>query len=119
MMGLGNLNNALDVMVGRSYVASRSTPLMPHHSPSNEYLAIARMEEIAEGEVFHVTAEYLKRGYPWFHVECGDRKGWVSGIALVGQDLKEEKPPEVLVAEINEASDEILRNVEEDGHGQA
>lgn len=101
-MSARSMMMSLDVEVGRSYVTDRATPLMPHHSPSNEFLAIARMETIEPGEVFEVVDRHDKRGYPWFKVRGGSREGWVSGIALVGQELRDEGP----LSDANESVDD-------------
>jgi hypothetical protein len=127
---LGNLHGSLDIEVGCAYEVERDTPLMPHHSPSSELAGILRMKTIPSGGAIEVVGQYMKRGYPWFEVEGGTHgRGWVSGIALVGQRLKKLRAPMMnaehgweedhcahvdvwKAARFNEASDEILRNVE-------
>ncbi len=86
---------ALDI--GTKYVVSRSTPLMPSHSPSDPLEALKKMKRIPKGGSFKVVKVYKKRTTPWYEViaKGKDKKslgaGWINSTALVGQQLEVSK----------------------------
>ena len=83
---------ALDV--GATYVVSRSTPLMPSHSPPDPLEAIDKMKRIPEGGLFKVLEVYKKNTTPWYRVTAAGKDkeslgtGWINSTALVGQELE-------------------------------
>lgn len=83
--------------VGATYVVSRSTPLMPSHSPSDPLQAIEKMKRIPKGGSFKVLEVYKKKTNPWYKVTASgkDKKslgtGWINSTALVGQQLEGSK----------------------------
>jgi len=91
---------ALDI--GATYVVSRSTPLMPFHSPPDPLEAIKKMKQIPEGGSFKVLEVYKKKVYkenttPWYRVTATGKDkeslgtGWINSTALVGQALEGSK----------------------------
>lgn len=57
--------NPLELEIGKVYIVSKQTPLMPSHSPSEPIAALQKMKQIPEGGGFKVHGMFDKEIYPW------------------------------------------------------
>lgn len=87
--------NALELEVGQSFIISKQTPLMPHHSPADRLSAIQLMKQIPGGGGVTILEVYTGKTNPWYRVTAFGRDreiigaGWVNSVALLGpQNLK-------------------------------
>jgi hypothetical protein len=89
--------NPLELEIGRTYIVSKQTPLMPSHSPADPLAALQQMKQIPKGGLFKVLETVKKRGSPWYKVVARDQmkspigEGWINSTALLGQELKAHK----------------------------
>lgn len=86
--------NAIDVnalVVGRSYVLGRQTPLMPDPDPQDPIAALALVRNVTTDSTFVVLGKRTVSGVVWYQVRTavGDHvTGWFNSIALLGQHLR-------------------------------
>ena len=79
--------------VGRAYISSKDTPLMPYHSPGDPLTALNEVKTIPKTGAFKVLEFFSKKGTRWYKVEAFDSNmkdmgtGWINSTALVGQKL--------------------------------
>jgi len=84
----------LSLEVGPIYILSKRTPLMPTHSPKDDFAALKQMRYIPKGTGFKVIRIFKKNGHPWYGVVALNRrkqrlgKGWINSSALLGQKLE-------------------------------
>ncbi|HEY0151592.1 MAG TPA: hypothetical protein VGB92_06320 [Longimicrobium sp.] len=82
-----------DLRAGRRYGLSRETSLMPELDPADPMGAIARIRIIPRGGSIRILSGALHEKTRWYEVEAYDASGvragtgWVSSIALIGQDI--------------------------------
>lgn len=88
--------NALELEAGQSFIITKQTPLMPHHSPPDPLSAIQLMKQIPAGGGVTILEVYTGKTNPWYRVTAFglDREiigaGWVNSGALLGpKNLKE------------------------------
>ena len=88
--------NALELEAGQSFIISKQTPLMPHHSPPDPLSAIQLMKQIPAGGGVTILEVYTGKTNPWYRVTAfgQDREiigaGWVISVVLLGpKNLKE------------------------------
>ncbi len=80
--------------IGRAYVVSKQTPLMPSHSPDDPIAAMQLVKQIPEGGGFKIIEVYKGKVNPWYKVIAFDQnteeigRGWINSVALYGQQLK-------------------------------
>lgn len=86
--------NPLDLTMGESYIVSKQTALMPHHSPVDPAAAIQQMKQIPMNGRMKILEFYKKSNTPWYKVIAFDQNlqkigtGWVNSTALLGQQLQ-------------------------------
>jgi hypothetical protein len=86
--------NAIDVealVVGRSYVLSRQTLLMPDPDPADPTAALALVKNVPAGSTFSVLGKQTVSEILWYQVRTtlgGNATGWFKSTALLGQDLQ-------------------------------
>jgi len=86
--------NPKDLDADQTYIVSRKTPIMPHHSPADPIAAIDGTKQIPIGGRFKILEVYLKDGDPWYKATAYDQDlkeigtGWINSTALIGQELK-------------------------------
>lgn len=77
------------LVVGRSYVLTRKTPLMPDPDPADSVGAIALMKQVPPGTRFSVKGKRTVNGSLWYQVQpVGFGAGWFKVGALYGQNLE-------------------------------
>jgi len=86
----------MKLKIGKFYRVEKETSLMPLFEPkdSKESLeAIGKMRYIFPGGVIKIISIKYKRDNPWYRVSIKDKGedilGWINGIALIGQEIKE------------------------------
>lgn len=86
-----NVTDPNTLVVGRSYVLDRETPLMPDPEPADPMAAIAQMKKIPAGSTFFVVTKRTVAGKPWYEVRTAlgaPVSGWFNSTALAGQALE-------------------------------
>lgn len=83
----------LSLEVGRTYIISKKTPLMPELNPTNPLEAIKIMIELSPYSTIKILKSVKKDNSPWYNVDAksGNKnvgKGWINSTALLGQNLK-------------------------------
>jgi hypothetical protein len=76
------------LVVGRSYVLDRETPLMPDPEPADPVAALAQMKKLPKGSTFSIVSKRVVSGKPWYAVRTDLGSGWFNSIALAGQGLE-------------------------------
>lgn len=80
--------------VGKSYLLSKETPLMPEFEPSDPLEAISRAIKLQAGTNITIIERKMRGSTPWYRVRAssgsGSRigEGWINSIALIGQELR-------------------------------
>jgi hypothetical protein len=85
-----SLTDPTTLVVGRSYILDRETPLMPEPDPADPLAALAKMKKIPAGSTFSVLSKTDVAGKPWYAVRTalnGAVTGWFNSTALAGQAL--------------------------------
>jgi hypothetical protein len=83
--------DALDV--GRSYILSKETPLMPEVHPADPLAALKRMKKIPSRGIFTIQGMRKDGSVVWYRVVALNPNkgkigsGWINSTALIGQDL--------------------------------
>jgi hypothetical protein len=97
---VGKLSPSLDprnLEVGKIYILSKETPLMPYHSPSNPLAALKQVKQIPKGGMVKIMETIQKNSTPWYKIIAFDQKnkrigaGWINSTALLGQELQVHK----------------------------
>lgn len=79
--------------IGKSYLLSDTTPLMPEFEPAEPLLAIQNRLMLPAGTTLFIHEKREKEGVPWYGVEAFQTngssvgKGWINSIALMGQSI--------------------------------
>jgi hypothetical protein len=87
---LKTLTDPTTLVVGRSYVLDRQTPLMPDPEPADPVAALSLVKKIAPGASFTILSTRAVAGTPWYAVRTtlgGPVTGWFNSTALAGQAL--------------------------------
>lgn len=84
----------LELEVGKNYVLSKKTPLMPTHSAKDVFKALKQANAIPKGNAIKIIKRHEKNGHLWYQVLAINHKkqflatGWVNSSALFGQHLE-------------------------------
>jgi hypothetical protein len=79
--------------MGKTYLISAITPLMPELNPSDPIVAVAKMREIVKGNRIKILKIASKTNVPWYKVRVYDKEnkstgiGWINSYALLKQEL--------------------------------
>jgi hypothetical protein len=80
--------------IGKKYIVSKQTPLMPSYNPADPIAALQKMRQIPKGSAFKVLKMAKQKNTPWYKVVAFDQRhlqigtGWINSTALYGQKLK-------------------------------
>jgi hypothetical protein len=80
--------------IGKKYIVSKQTPLMPSYNPEDPIAALQKMRQIPKGSAFKVLKMAKQKSTPWYKVVAFDQRhlqigtGWINSTALSGQKLK-------------------------------
>lgn len=85
-----------NLTIGKTYIVSAKTPIMPHHSPPADKImeALKDAKAIMPGGALTIIGQHDKDGTPWYEVIVHDAQsgeaieGWVNGQVFYGQDLR-------------------------------
>lgn len=89
-MGVGQvrLGAPFGLEVHTTYFAARHIPIVPEIAPTDPIAAIAGIRQLDPGEEFTVIEVRTRENTVWYRVRTRIGDGWVSSIALLGQDLR-------------------------------
>lgn len=83
-----------NLIIGKTYIVPKKTPIMPYHTPDEDFEYIKKIKYLMLGGALTVTAHYDKESTRWYEVTVTDTqtrqitKGWVNSMALLGQQLQ-------------------------------
>lgn len=85
--------NFQSLKIGKTYLLSDTTPLMPELNPSDPLTASSKMKQIDKGNRIKILKIVNKSNKPWYKVKVFDQEnksigiGWINSFALLKQEL--------------------------------